>query len=625
MSGGFISKVTMAGLAYRFAIRLFGFVISAGLSVPVFAQSPPHSLDWQPRQDDRYVVEASYSGLEKVSGSNAEAAIKLRLQWWGLLGQPVETYSMQWGVSKAFAEEGELLEPFAQRLPNNGDFSGNPEVVAQFAKLRSTDVALRIHFYIRAPKDAIKGENFYQNCDARFCYAQGTRDLDRLDLPMGPINRWNSEISPKTPIDYKMADWRVGCRVTVVECQRNTLRAGTDMAIFKIDLWKLAYDHTTAKSIVAKWAASALEESPEAEQFRASLNEIVQPFQARVTDPELSATNAFIYYGEQLVKANSLSKQANALDKAVWESGNRSGEKKYARELQKAEREISLLRTEASKALARARAGTDLTDAQIADLRMLEQDFARQELALTSRDNPVTETDEAGLQRVLAEKQAALNAARGKLKSAGEQLDAKKRAWGAYDGEASHANRANTLAGSLQSDIGLISRKLAELDRDKREKVEEESDDRGEERLAVNDGQSSEPRKDDFWSDDSGSEKMVVSGKDDDFWSGGSAAKKAQIGYDRNRLMGVSDSEGNVLIPYRDWHVDSYEAGIAKVTITKSLGCVKLPPPPCRGGPNTSCISIPRSECKYEISRLLVGEEGETLAVISKSIKRSGY
>ncbi|WP_155805959.1 hypothetical protein [Erythrobacter litoralis] len=463
----------------------------------------------------------------------AQGELTLRLEWWGLMGQPVESYSMKWNVAGDPRDQAKLFRPLVASLPGNGDMAKYPAVAEKFGALRSTDAAMRVEFLIRAPKKAIKGKSYFTNCDANYCYAKGMRDLDRGDLPMGRIGRWNTELSPKTPSDEIMAVWlMVGCEKPL-ECQRNTLNAGTHMAITKLSVWKLKYDQFGARALLKDWAVLAQEDSPDVANFRRKLAEMVAPRGGTEPDAEFRASSDLIHYSGKLTEMNPIKAEAQALDLAVEASGNRAAGNRYLKEWQAAVATLNRLHKQAGQALAQARLSDDISPEQVARLKALEQDYAREELAVSRADGPVEATEKPGLEKARAEKLAALEQAREPLTDKAAAIDALKREWDVFNEELAHTKRAADFVGSLQRDLALIDGKLAALDRELRKEAE---------RLAEAD-------------DDSETTLPAIAEAD---------TTKFEIVH-RNGGNGVVSDTGETLIPFRNWQVVSYANGRAEV------------------------------------------------------------
>lgn len=453
--------------------RAFGIFRSLGIAgIAAFAMPAQLAAEeWQPRQDGRLVAQASNTEPFKISGTDANGRVTVRIQWWNLLGQPVESYKMNWGVDEASSTNGDLFRPFVRTLPNEGDLSQVPDIAAAMSDLRSTDAGMRVEFTIRAPRKAIKGSSFYTRCEGGYCYARGVRDLDRLVLPMGKINDWSSSMSPGTPSDNMIANWQEPCRATLLECQQNTLRAGSDIRIDRLSVWKLTYDHSQAKKIVADWATAAQDQSEDVQRFRRMLAQLSRPFSGTGSgDPEAVAAEKIRFYTDNIAEAGKLQDLAVSLDTAVWNQGNHSGERKYFNELEAARREIARLRDAASLELAQARVGTALTREQIAELKGMERAFAREERAIMEADGRITASDKAGLDRAKAMKQRALTRLAGGLLPLGQRIDATKRDWGASDEENSFAQRASKLAASLQRDLREIGERLDTLQKSEKKR-----------------------------------------------------------------------------------------------------------------------------------------------------------
>ena len=360
------------------------------------------------------------------------------------------------------AEQAKLMRPFASHLPGHGDFSKYPEIVEKAGRIRSTNISARIEFLIRAPKKAVKGRTFFTDCGPVFCTARGIRDLDRGDLPMGPMGQWNTELSPKTPADEMIAVWMGGC-TDRLECQRNTLRAGTEMAITKFEIFNLEYNASDARAAPKDWAVLAQEDDPEVSYFRTKLEGLTQPREGSETDAEARAAADVIHYSNALNQMVPLKGEAQNLDIAVAASGNEASGDRYYGEWQDALARPNRLHDSAKLSLARARLDEDLSPEQIAELGQLEQKFVRLERSASKADTTSSAAGKGALQAERSRMRAALEQARGPLSDTGAAIDAKKRDWGVAEETLSHSKSANDLVASLQRRLAQIDAKLAAI------------------------------------------------------------------------------------------------------------------------------------------------------------------
>ena len=331
-----------------------GFAIAALLAapsvvgiVPAFAQTS----GWQAKQDGRYIATASASGPAIVLyPSKAEATVNVRLDWSEVAGVPVESYRFQWDV----AEPVELLRPFANRLPAEGDISRFPNARESLGNLRSTDVALQVQFTLRAPKRSVKKDTFFTDCDASYCYVKGMRNLDTGTLQMGTAGTWHSKLSPSSPPGQMLGTWLGGC-LPLLECQANTLRTGTDIRIDRVIVSKLSYDVEQATSVLRQWADVAQEESTELAEFRAELYRLTAPRQGTEPDPEIRAGADLIHYSGMLNEMTPMRGRAEILDWRASETGRGGSTDRYYREWQEALRKIEALYRQSKVELDQAR------------------------------------------------------------------------------------------------------------------------------------------------------------------------------------------------------------------------------------------------------------------------------
>lgn len=170
--------------------------------------------------------------------------VELGLKWTGLLGQPVESYTLKWtaGDSYRFFHEGRNDYVYVRR----DDLRAHPDLQAQYDAIKPTDIVLE--FWLEA--DAEDGSeppqpNEYNNYGAFNKGALGSREVRRTPhLVMGRAGCRSSDIVPSSPPSYnEFVRWKrsQNSGTDVEAASKNTLNSAVqitfkDLTIKSVEL-----------------------------------------------------------------------------------------------------------------------------------------------------------------------------------------------------------------------------------------------------------------------------------------------------------------------------------------------------------------------------------------------------
>jgi hypothetical protein len=136
------------------------------------------------------------------------SSVKLKVKWWGLLGQPVESYSLKWRMSDY------INVPSTNATLSRSMLSKYPALLKRFNNLKPHDIQLKIwfgisnngrkdlnnstHFNCSLPKIHIVKKDIY-SCDN----AIGYRIIQHIPhLMIAKSGQWDDNITPSSPRDW---------------------------------------------------------------------------------------------------------------------------------------------------------------------------------------------------------------------------------------------------------------------------------------------------------------------------------------------------------------------------------------------------------------------------------------
>lgn len=216
------------------------------------------------------------SGQSKSNGFITD--VELGLKWTGLLGQPVESYTLKWhaGDRYRFFHEGRNEYVYVRR----DDLRAHPDLLAEYDAIKPSDIALEFWLEADAPDGSEPPRpNEFSNYGAFNKGALGRREVRRTPhLVIDRAGCRSSDIAPSSPRSYtEFVRWKrnqtSGTNIEIAS--KNTLNAADtirfkDLTIKSVELpnykFKNIYDELQRRNTVPDDPVSAARKA-EADAF----------------------------------------------------------------------------------------------------------------------------------------------------------------------------------------------------------------------------------------------------------------------------------------------------------------------------------------------------------------------
>ena len=210
------------------------------------------------RDDGRVtaVLTADDSSVMRTS-SEFVRAIKLRIQWWGLIGQPVYHYGFQWLPS------GRIELPDGRELRRE-DLDDHADLLKRFDALRPYSVQVSFDTEVTG-RDNAPSPNLFAKINYLPGKAKGT--VTTGTLAVGRPSVMHLDLSPGSPRNWvEFVDWWSG-EPSSGEFVRNTFQGASQFDFSKLRIARIEVPHAQASAILD--ALEARKKQPEKNSAKA--------------------------------------------------------------------------------------------------------------------------------------------------------------------------------------------------------------------------------------------------------------------------------------------------------------------------------------------------------------------
>lgn len=162
------------------------------------------------------------------------SSVKLRVKWWGLLGQPVESYSLKWRMSDY------VNVPNTNAVLSRAMLSKYPTLLNRFNDLKPLDIQLKFWFGLSYNGNEYLSSSTHFNCLDNWTQSNqnagyscenaiGFKIVKRTPhLMIAKSGQWDDNITPSSPKDWaSFVQWRAPIGGSLNKRAAETFRQAT--------------------------------------------------------------------------------------------------------------------------------------------------------------------------------------------------------------------------------------------------------------------------------------------------------------------------------------------------------------------------------------------------------------